>query len=124
MPRIIIELEGIIDGVKNYKVTVKEFQNEIIFLRKIVRGGANKSFGIEVARLAGVNSEITDRAKDILKNLEKRDITKGGAQNTDKKMYSETEKIISELDIDNLSPMQAFGVLSDLYEKVKGGIDE
>ena len=118
------ELEGIIDGVKNYKVTVKEFQNEIIFLRKIVRGGANKSFGIEVARLAGVNSEITDRAKDILKNLEKRDITKGGAQNTDKKMYSETEKIISELDIDNLSPMQAFGVLSDLYEKVKGGIDE
>ncbi len=59
------ELEGVLDGVKNYKVTVKELQGGIVFLRKIMRGGANRSFGIEVAELAGVNKEVTERAKKI-----------------------------------------------------------
>lgn len=119
------ELEGIIEGVKNYKITVKEFQNNIIFLRKIVRGGANRSFGIEVATLAGVNAEITERAKRILKDLEAKDITKMQAETeVSATSYNETEKIISELDMNNLSPMQAFGVLSDLYERIKEKSDE
>ncbi len=118
------ELEGIIDGVKNYKITVKEFQNNVIFLRKIARGGANRSFGIEVATLAGVNSAITDRAKKILKDLEAKDITKTQDNKGVSEGYNETEKIISELDMNNLSPMQAFGVLSDLYEKIKERTDE
>ncbi len=63
-------LEGKINGVKNYSVQVKEVENSIIFLRKIVRGGADESYGIEVAKLAGIPSAVIDRAKEILKSLE------------------------------------------------------
>ncbi len=70
------ELEGKIDGIKNYKIHVKEKGTDIIFLRKIKRGGADKSYGIEVARLAGVPNEVIHRAKKILEELEKRDINK------------------------------------------------
>ena len=65
------ELEGVIDGVKNYKITVREQNGKIVFLRKIARGSANRSFGIEVASLAGVPKTVTDRAKSILKKLQK-----------------------------------------------------
>ncbi|WP_202710931.1 DNA mismatch repair protein MutS [Sporosalibacterium faouarense] len=70
------ELEGKIDGVINYKIHVQEKGKDIIFLRKIKRGGADKSYGIEVARLAGVPNPVIDRAKEILAELEKRDINK------------------------------------------------
>ncbi len=117
------ELEGILEGIKNYKITVKELQGGIVFLRKIMRGGANRSFGIEVAELAGVNKDVTERAKKILKKLEKTDITKNKINSypEDENLIklSETEKIISELDVNNLSPMQAFNILCDLHEKVK-----
>ena len=68
------ELEGKLDGVKNYKILVKEYNGDIIFLRKIQEGSANKSFGIEVASLAGVPKCVTARAKKILKQLESSDI--------------------------------------------------
>ena len=115
------ELEGVLDGVKNYKITVKEFNNSIIFLRKIMRGGANRSFGIEVASLAGVPAAVTDRAKKLLKQLEKNDLAKKPRKDeteTVKKAKSQVENIISELDMNNLTPMQAFSILSDLKEKV------
>ncbi|HAC11757.1 MAG TPA: DNA mismatch repair protein MutS, partial [Clostridiales bacterium] len=70
------ELENTIAGVKNYKVTVREIGGTVVFLRKIQRGGANRSFGIEVASLAGVPKEVTDRAKRILKVLENSDVAK------------------------------------------------
>jgi len=60
-------------GVCNYNVAVREWNEQIIFLRKIVPGGADKSYGIQVARLAGLPKEILDRAKDILSHLEKPD---------------------------------------------------
>ena len=63
-------LEGKISGVKNYSVQVKEVENSIIFLRKIVAGGADESYGIEVAKLAGIPNVVIDRAKEILKTLE------------------------------------------------------
>ena len=118
------ELEGIIDGVKNYKITVKEYQGSIVFLRKIMRGSANKSFGIEVAELAGINKDLTSRAKEILKKLEKKDITRNlpdkiDADETVRNDFSETENIIKGLDINNISPMQAFEILADLKEKLK-----
>ncbi len=116
------ELEGVLSGVKNYKVTVKELQGGIVFLRKIMRGGTNRSFGIEVAELAGVKKDVTERAKKILKKLEKSDITKTKndyIEQENEKKLSETEKIIQELDMNNLSPMQAFNILNDLYEKIK-----
>ena len=65
------ELEGVIEGVKNYKITVKEIGDSVVFLRKIVRGHANKSFGVEVAKIAGVPERVIDRAKEISENLER-----------------------------------------------------
>lgn len=64
------KLEGEIEGVKNYSVAVKEVDDNIIFLRNIVKGGADQSYGIEVAKLAGLPKEVINRAKDILDNLE------------------------------------------------------
>ncbi|MBQ3115620.1 MAG: DNA mismatch repair protein MutS [Clostridia bacterium] len=117
------ELEGVMSGVKNYKVSVKEMQNGIIFLRKIARGGTNKSFGIEVAELAGVSKLVTDRARKILKKLEANDIASGKIKidnqtTTPAPKLCETERIIKDLDINNLSPMQAFNVLADLHDKI------
>ena len=117
------ELEGRMEGVKNYKVTVKEMQGGIVFLRKIMRGGANRSFGIEVAELAGVLKTVTDRAKVILKDLEKSDLNKNvkyyvnneNINNT----VSEVELILKDIDVNNLSPMQAFNIIVDLCDKVK-----
>ena len=121
------ELENKLEGVKNYKVTVKEFNGAVVFLRKIARGGANRSFGIEVASLAGVPKEVTTRAKSILKALEKNDIARGKIQTEvveeevlEEKTLTEVEKIISEIDLNTMSPMQAFMLLGDLKDKIDG----
>ena len=112
--------------MKNYKITVKELNGIIVFLRKIARGGANRSFGIEVASLAGVPKEVTTRAKGILKALEKSDIAKGKVQietpieeETPVRQLSEIERILAETDINTISPMQAFMLISDLKEKLE-----
>jgi len=120
------ELETKMDGVKNYKITVRELNGSIVFLRKIVRGGANRSFGVEVASLAGVPKEITIRAKAILKALEKKDIAKGKVLETieieEEPEISHTltpiEEMIAETDLNTLSPMQALMLLNDLKEKL------
>lgn len=67
----LIKLEGIIPGIKNYSVAIKEINDELVFLRKVVRGGTDDSYGIEVAKLAGIPVEVVTRAKAILKDLEK-----------------------------------------------------
>lgn len=117
------ELENKIEGIKNYKIAVKEINGGIVFLRKIMRGGANRSFGIEVAALAGVPAEVTDRAKQILKIVEsgERLVTAAEAQYeaAEQPQISEVEKILSEINLDTVSPMQAFMLLGDLVEKVK-----
>ena len=96
-------------------------------MRKIARGGANRSFGIEVASLAGVPKEVTTRAKAILKTLEKNDIARGKIQMdfveeevVEEKTLTEVEKIISEIDLNTMSPMQAFMLLGDLKDKIDG----
>ena len=117
------ELETKLEGVKNYKISVREINGGIVFLRKIMRGGANRSFGIEVASLAGVPSAVTDRAKKILKSIESGDRefkrTTDSAEEEIEKPVSEIEKILSEVDMNTVSPMQAFLLLGDLVEKVK-----
>ena len=70
------ELEGMLDGVKNYKIMVREIDGQVIFTHKITRGGANKSFGIEVAKLAGIPQTVLDRATTISKKLEQNEILK------------------------------------------------
>ena len=118
----LLELEKRMGGVKNYKIAVKEFNGEIIFLRKIMRGGANRSFGIEVASLAGVPAEVTKRAKVILSAIESGDMTFSGAveeKTEEERQPSEVERILKDININDMSPMQALMVLSDLVEKVK-----
>ena len=118
----LLELEKRMDGVKNYKIAVKEFNGEIIFLRKIMRGGANRSFGIEVASLAGVPAEVTKRAKVILSAIESGDMTFSGAveeKTEEERQPNEVERILKDININDMSPMQALMVLSDLVEKVK-----
>ena len=115
------ELENTLNGVKNYKISVKELNGTVVFLRKIMRGGANRSFGIEVASLAGIPTVVTDRAKNILKLIESGDKkfeNKANSDNETEESKSEVEKILSEVDLNNLSPMQAFLLVSDLVEKV------
>ncbi|MBO7736426.1 MAG: DNA mismatch repair protein MutS, partial [Clostridia bacterium] len=121
------ELEGKLEGVNNYKVTVKELAGTIVFLRKIQRGGANKSFGVEVASLAGVPKEVTLRAKQILKSLEKNQINRSeldfslleDEEQESVRELCEVERILKDTDVNSLSPMQALLLLSDLKEKVE-----
>ncbi len=127
------ELEGLVDGAKNYQILIKEISNSIVFLHKIVRGGANKSFGIEVAKLAGVPKCVVDRAKVILQQLEELNIGKDtnsimlSAKHSKIQQLSlfeenkneEIIKIIKDTDINNCSPMQAFAILMDIKEKLK-----
>lgn len=123
------ELEGVLNGVKNYKVLVKELDDRVVFLHKIVRGGANKSFGIEVARLAGVPKAVLDRAKEISINLEsvnkKLDLNifkenKQKAENNNKLAQS-ILAIVKDIDINRISPITAFDILADLVNKTKQG---
>ena len=117
------ELESKLEGIKNYKIAVREINGSIVFLRKIMRGGANRSFGIEVASLAGVPACVTERAKEILKGIESGDrqlkVSEHEEEEQTLKPISEVEKIISEVDMNSISPMQAFLLLGDLVEKVK-----
>ena len=69
------ELEGKLDGVNNYCIAVKEKGDDIVFLRKIIKGGADKSYGIQVAKLAGVPDSVVERAKEIVDELLENDIT-------------------------------------------------
>ncbi len=116
------KLEGELYGVKNYKISIRELAGSIVFTRKIERGAANKSFGIEVAELAGVNKEITKKAKTILQSLENKDnysVDLTGETTPKSNGYSEVESIIKDIDMNNVTPIQAFQILNDLYEKLR-----
>ena len=122
----ITTLEGKLEGVKNYKITVKEFNNSIIFLRKIQRGSANRSFGIEVASLSGIYDEIIKRAKNILSQLEKNSVKfeiKDSESVTEGLSQERKDNIINELkniDVNKLSPMDAFEFVVELNKEVNG----
>ena len=122
------ELEGYLKGVKNYRITVKEIGEEIVFLRKVVRGGANKSFGVAVAALAGLPREVIQRAKDISANLENADINRkiaetnlGAIEDVEqiKRSYSGIIGALEDVDVNTLTPLGAFDLLVDLVSKVK-----
>lgn len=121
------ELEGLLDGVKNYRINVKEFNDTIIFLRKIVRGGANKSFGIEVAKLAGLPENVITRAKEILHTLEENEINKNSSltqlnETTETKKYQkavmEVGNILKDVNVETLTPLNAFDLILQLKEKL------
>ncbi|MGI6161265.1 MAG: DNA mismatch repair protein MutS [Christensenellales bacterium] len=121
------ELEGLLDGVLNYRVSVREMGDNIIFLRKIVRGGTDKSFGIQVAKLAGVPDGVIERAKEILTRLQRSDIAspalkQSGEDAEQMSLFRPASgaKIIRELanmNINTLTPLEALNILSELCEK-------
>ena len=138
------ELEGKMNNVNNYCIAVKEKGDDIVFLRKIVQGGADRSYGIQVAKLAGVPDMVIDRAKEIAEQLSDNDITekvqsiavdtKGVERKKTKASYDDIamgqmslfdtvkdEDIIQELkeiDISNLTPMEAMNTLYKLQNKL------
>jgi len=123
------ELEGLLDGIKNYKVSVKEFNNSIIFLRKIVRGGASRSFGIEVASLAGLPEAVLTRARDILHRLEENDLSRENKLSSIDEYAPKKEQtnkniknimgILEDLNLDTLTPLNAFDILIQLKNYLK-----
>lgn len=119
------QLEGQIEGVKNYSVAVKRRGDDITFLRKIVRGGTDDSFGIEVALLAGVPKEVTDRAREVLSAVERGDkgrdisIEESLSRVQDRKQVSEEiARAIMSVDISTLTPLEAMNELFMLQKKV------
>ena len=114
---------------KNYKISVKEYNDNLVFLRKIVRGGANRSFGIEVAKLAGVNENVIKRAKQISNTLENNNINRElvleSSDNSSEIFekdtnYKEIVGILKDIDINKVTPLGAFDVLCDLIKKAGG----
>ena len=87
------ELAGKLPRVKNFNVAVREWNDQVIFLRKIVEGGTDKSYGIQVARLAGVPRSVIDRAKVILRNLEESELTPEGTVRRPARHRAEREKL-------------------------------
>ena len=138
------ELEGKLNGVNNYCIAVKEKGDDIVFLRKIIKGGADKSYGIQVAKLAGLPDTVIERAKEIVNELINNDITEvvrnisvdNSTKKTNKKVHLDEvdltqmslfdtisdDDIIDELrnvDIGNLTPLDALNKLYELQNKVK-----
>ena len=127
----LIGLEDKLEGVKNYSIAVKEKGEDIIFLRKIVRGGTDESYGIHVARLAGVPKQVTQKADSILKSLERKNVLTGKAQEKKDKKQVEGQfdmfnfklaEIAHELDkvnLNELTPIDALNTLVRIKEKMK-----
>jgi DNA mismatch repair protein MutS len=133
------ELAATCPGIKNYNISVREWKDEIVFLRKIVEGGADKSYGIQVARLAGLPRELLGRARAILRNLERSEYDAAGKPTIAGHAASETEgqmdifasqptyDILCELDsidIMDMTPLEALmklGELKDRAARIKDG---
>ena len=132
------ELEGKLDSVNNYCIAVKEKGDDIVFLRKIVKGGADKSYGIQVAKLAGLPENVIERAKEIAARLLANDITEtvrqisvkgGGEQEAEQEpvqlslfdMVHEDEIVtqLRELELNTFTPLEALNKLYELQDMVK-----
>ena len=126
------EMESIYNGIRNFNVSVKETKDDVIFLRKLVKGGSNHSFGIHVAKMAGMPKLVLSSAENKLKLMEtsrpknlKVDKSDDNFQLSffdieDPKMQ-EIRKIIEDLDIDNLSPVEALLKLNQIKKEIKDG---
>ena len=126
------QLEDTLEGVKNYSIAVKEKGEDIIFLRKIIPGGTDESYGVHVARLAGVPKAVTQRANEILKKIERKNVLVNKAQEKeDKKQVSgqldlynfKLAEIAHELDkvnVNELTPIEALNTLVKIKEEIKG----
>ncbi len=140
------ELEGAISGVNNYCIAVKERGDDIVFLRKIVKGGADKSYGIQVAKLAGVPDPVISRAKEILKELISADITMKASEmaacaGVKKKGVTKPDEVdmtqltlfdtvkeddiiteLTQMDLGNMTPIDALNTLYRLQSRLKNRV--
>jgi DNA mismatch repair protein MutS len=132
------ELELTMERIKNYHVSVKEWKEDIIFLRKIVPGASDQSYGIHVARLAGIPHSVIERAKEILFNLEKQELDDAGLpriaygstpewdksqfllfqEDRDREFLEEMKQEIESWNLDTLSPLEALNLLSEMKDKI------
>ncbi len=124
-------LEDKIEGIKNYSIAVKEKGEDVIFLRKIVPGGTDESYGVHVAKLAGVPQVVTKRANEILKSLERKSILGEKAQEKENKkiaagqldLYNyklaEIAHELDKVDLNQLTPIEALNTLMNMKEKMK-----
>ena len=139
------ELEGLMSGVTNYCIAVKEQGDDIVFLRKIIKGGADKSYGIQVAKLAGVPDQVITRAKELVEELSSADITmkareiaEASANVSQHKTVTRPDEVdlnqmtlfdtvknddiiheLEEISINEITPMEALNILSRLQSKLK-----
>ncbi len=133
------ELALTMERIKNYHVTVRESRGNIVFLRKIVSGPSDQSYGLHVAQLAGIPSTVIDRAREILFNLEKKELDDSGVpkiayrlsknrgdsqyllfkEDEEERQWKELRDKIRALDIDALTPLDALNWLSELRQKIK-----
>jgi DNA mismatch repair protein MutS len=130
------ELSGILDRVKNYHISVREWQDSVIFLHKIVPGATDQSFGIHVAKIAGIPAPVIERSKEVLLNLEKKELNRlvteritgridkfEGQQKTlfpedaEFKIWDEIRNKLKEVDISNITPLEALNILHYLKHK-------
>lgn len=119
------ELALTMEGIKNYTVVVREWGDEVIFLRKIEAGSADKSYGIQVARLAGLPASVIERSKAVLGMLEKKESKALVPHNSQMDLFFEGDPITLELlslDIDSLTPQKALRKLGELKKKAEGSI--
>ena len=127
-------LEEKLEGVKNYSIAVKEKGEDIIFLRKIISGGTDESYGIHVAKLAGVPKVVTTRANEILRSIERKNVLAGKNNNKEDKaskkqvegqfdMYNfklaEIAHEIDKINLDELTPIDALNTLVKIKERMK-----
>ncbi len=132
------ELEEKFQRVKNYHITNKEIGNKIIFLRKLARGGSTHSFGIHVAKMAGMPPSLIERANDILKQLESKHVETGQAAASSQTLknlsvpqmqlsifdahsetFEEIRKLLQDIDINRLTPVEALLKLQEIKSKLK-----
>jgi DNA mismatch repair protein MutS len=128
------ELAERFSKIRNYKVDVREYGDKVVFLHKVVAGFADHSYGIQVAQMAGLPEEVTDRAKKILKNLEGSELTVGGESRQSERSRVSGEEIqmtmfemkddalreeLRSLEIDKMTPLEALEKLAELRKKVQ-----
>ena len=124
------DLENKLEGVKNYSVAVKEKGEDVIFLRKIVKGGTDESYGVHVAKLAGVPQIVTKRANEILKSIERRNVLNNKKLEKEDKnvaegqlnMYNfklaEIAHELDKIDLNELTPIDALNTLVKIKERM------
>ena len=135
------DLQSTLGGVRNFNVSVKEWDDQVVFLHKIIAGAADKSYGIHVARLAGVPLEVNERAKQVLSQLENEHLDEHGrpkisptVERNDRKgdiqltLFGTADhpmlEMIRETDVNGLTPLEALQLVATWQEKLKAEIRE